>query len=371
VISFVALGSIGTYGHLAMGHEIARVMNVLAPGVEVRLVIEDQHVPSYLASSFIEVVRIRVREQACSRGGRLNADYSGEDVARLVDADKSGVWIFSTFFDASFVKRLKRRGATCVWMGNMMRLSFWELFHLDGNASLFDEIVVLDDLDPITASLASPHPMRRSPLVLPPPYYVEERRAARPPRRGISEGHNHWIVGVSCGGGLVNGSDSLLISSVEGLQERLGSQVDLHVYPGEVAPSRLPLSDPRLTLRVGSLMDHLDEFDLLVCQSGYHTVQEILFRSLPAVLVPAHRLIDDQELRAVSAAARCGTPVVLPSGLDELPAVVRDVLGHRGRRLEEIEQRMIGLIEEQGWAASAVPAWGSFLATLGINGGLT
>jgi len=44
----------------------------------------------------------------------------------------------------------------------------------------------------------------------------------------------------------------------------------------------------------------IGEYDVVVSEAGFNTVMELLSVGLPALLIPGHRRIDNQELRAVN-----------------------------------------------------------------------
>ena len=348
-ITFAALGSTGTYGHLSIASEFARICKLCQPDISVHLVVEDSPIPQEFLRWVDRVTILPSRPQACSRGGSLNAVYDGPDIDELV-AEGSPTWIFSTFFDPRLVTRLRASGTLCVWLGHPMRTSFWELFLLDRRHELFDTIALLDDVHRNTDVRLESSRLR----LLPPTWSVPDDPEPRAAVRSDD------TLAVACGGGVVNGSDAILESSVKTLESSF-PHLHIVVFPGAVRSSVISGLPDRVEIRAGNFAAEMSSCSAVICQAGYNTVQELIFSQTPAVLVPAPRLIDDQELRAVLLARQVGVPVVLPSELTRLTTCVNQIMGPGN---ELVKARMRDFVHELGWDRDTRPIWSDFLSTM-------
>ncbi|MGI5519984.1 glycosyltransferase [Micromonospora sp. CA-259024] len=135
-------------------------------------------------------------------------------------------------------------------------------------------------------------------------------------------------VAVTAGGGGHPDAEEFLTAAVAGVAAFLGSRpASVLVVTGPFFTGRLtlpPVPGARVTVTgyVDPRHSLYRDTDLLVCQGGYNTVQEIRHHGVPVVAVPGPRMLDDQRGRLSSAGVRVAGPVP-----DEIAAGLAEVAG--------------------------------------------
>lgn len=349
-ITFVALGSQGSFGHLAIFAELARLSAHFC-GSGMGLITEQQYIPQYFLRNATNITLIETRTHKCSRGGALNVAYQGADVDAALHKHRDSVLVFSTFFDPQMVVAARKNGCHCVWMSHPIRESFWQLFVVESYRDLFDQLVILDDIiEPNRLGLS----WNDTYTLVPPPQF-----------QFASNNYSFGSVGklkkivVSCGGGLVNGSDDLFFSSIESLVKNCNGNHELKVALGAISPDAFQARYPSIEqIPATKMRDEMKTADLLVCQAGYNTIIEALFDSVPLVVVPAPRMIDDQELRAVLLYKYTRNPVILPSHIEDVGLSAADVLSNR----QDHSEALTSYVNQRGWNRPS-NTWANLFAT--------
>ncbi len=357
-ITFVLLGSQGTYGHLAIADKISRFITTQDLNIDVNLLLERQVIPDEFRQNFSQISWLEPRPHTCSRGGSLNTKYAGADVDRALEEHSGRTWVFSTFFDCNLVQAVQTRGGRCVWMSHPIRESFWQLFLHERFCDLFDEIVFLDDIMPADEIQY----LGPKPKILPPPDYAYQESSLEVERRTLSK----FRVVLCCGGGLVNGSDDLLRSCLESIaatQSCAFTDVDFEIAPGAI-DSLEWINGLALNTAVvrSSLRERMCDADFLICQAGYCTVHEAVHAALPMMLIPAPRMIDDQELRAVGLSRSVGIETILPSHINDVGTHLDRAIQKSNEVLPSLSKRLRSYTERRGWDEySARSQWSALL----------
>ena len=360
-ITFVILGSVGTLGHISLASDIARIARYCEMDISVSLIIEECTIPPAFGQYFDEVTLIRPRLQRCSRGGRLNEPYLGHEIDQAIRHYKDSVFLFSTFFDTNIIKLIRQLGAFCGLITYPFRTSKFQLFLYEGFDRLFDDIVILDDIiSPIESSeLAN---IRTNVFLLPPSIYGYNDYSISK-QRGAS--NLPLTVLTGCGGGLINGSDVIFRQMLEAIASFDSRDIRLAIMPG--LNNKQDCLKETFSKTVFREFDELSidgGIDLFIGQSGYYTIHKLLFYSIPSIIVPAPRLIDDQELRAIMLAQLTDCKVLLPSEMDRIKDVISHCIYAYSQWHHNVRHRVTRLVQQKKWASNGLEKWKGYLQRL-------
>ena len=206
---------------------------------------------------------------------------------------KCQIVVFSTFFSVDLVRAVNKAGMRSVLLTFPLRDTHWEAFHLRGYAELFSDVIVFADLYEPTRDL--PNQTRVAPL------------CSGASRSCFSRSVSKKIL-VLCGGGGRPSSQimyDLVDSAKLELSER-GIALDWGISHGAKARMTRPNEYSGLDWKP-DLISWIHEYDIVISEAGFNTVIELVLSGRPALLVPGHRRIDNQELRAIKYEHRgCG-----------------------------------------------------------------
>ena len=197
--------------------------------------------------------------------------------------------VFSTFFSGDLVRAVNEAGMRSVLLTFPLRDSHWEAFHLRGYGELFSDVIVFADLYDPACDL--PNQTRVAPL------YSEDSLSC-----SLCSASKKVLV--LCGGGGRPSSQQMYDLVASARLELLEQGITLDWALSHGAKSRLSCQMECNGFRgvdwKPDLISWIHEYDSVISEAGFNTVTELVLSSRPALLVPGHRRIDNQELRAVN-----------------------------------------------------------------------
>jgi hypothetical protein len=313
-VGFVSLNSGGTMGHMTITTRAADHL-IRDCGAECIFVCDHDFRPyGPPACRQVAFAEVPQAEHQYSVGGCLNA----VPVPRLLDALTAfgcNVAIFSTFFSVDAVRAVNDAGICPVLLTFPLRDSHWAALGVQDYWSLFQEILVLSDLYEPTVC------------------YANQRTVAPLCQIGSesvgSAMDTPQVLVVVGGGGRPSSQRMLeLVREAAGELSARGISLDWAVSHGTTCPAstecwgRTVRWEPDLPSWIG-------RYDLVLSEAGYNTVSELLSIGQPSLLIPGHRRIDNQELRALNyEGSGCGVCCLPEQGAAELADKVEQLLAH-------------------------------------------
>ena len=278
------INSGGTMGHAAIVKGAAdRLQSMLSDEC---LIVTDGEVALFNCqdSCSHSVVRVPKSVHQLSVGGCIECV---DTTSILLAVKKFGCdrVIFSTFFSTKLVQSMIAEDIQTILLTFPLRDSHWEAFSLRKHHDIFKQILVFADLYGTTRSLLNQT-------------LISPFRETTPLSREVNPCPNKVLVLV--GGGGRPSADILHRLSQETMLELETKSVDLKwsLSLGD-QPKYSRTGDYWLEWRSG-LEEWISDYDIIISEAGFNTTTELLSLGVPSILVPGHRRIDNQELRAVN-----------------------------------------------------------------------
>jgi len=290
-IALVSLSSAGTEGHLSVVKGLFKYFK--SRKFYPIVISECDYSNSFPAGCFLKIDQFEKKSEL-SLGGAIDNIYDLQ-LSRFLDQITPEAVIFSLFFSPSLVKNIKY---PCYFISCKLRDTHQELFFRKRFYSLFKKVYFMVEASEVfktkniflikDKSFGNVH-------YCPPILSIFDKKPTVVKRKKIT---------VTCGGGGLRGSNKLLLVANEALYNMdLGVSSEITYITGPFNQSNYELLLSGKSRQYEYIKDLPKEFKksrLVISEAGFNTVNELVATNTPALLIPGFRLLDNQELRAVS-----------------------------------------------------------------------
>jgi len=278
-IIFVSFGTGGTLGHMSL---ISHIVNKITENYKITIMSEYSYTKVFsLKKKNIKWVSLKKQEHMNSSGGAIE-HISIDSIKEYCRKNDVGFVIFSTFFDKNLVRWLRGKKIKSFLVSYPLRDAHTSLFFLRNYNSLFDKIIILEDL----YNIEMPSYISRAKPV----FKLDEEKAAEP--------SNNLLV--TCGGGGRHSAFKYfeIVKKIVPVIRKLFPFLYITIIYGPNSP-RLDFSDCKCIQYTKYMGRYIKQAKTVISEAGYFTTHELISLGKPGVLIPGNRRIDNQELRGI------------------------------------------------------------------------
>ncbi|MBI4981335.1 hypothetical protein HZC30_07330 [Candidatus Woesearchaeota archaeon] len=289
-IGLVSFGTRGTSGHMTLLTELAD--SISQKGVEIYVISEyDYQAQTNIRSPNIYWRMISSQKHQESVAGKLK-HKSAQEVNKIIEQENIDSIIFSTFFDPEIIQYAKENKMHTSLITYPLRDSYSNLFFMKGFQKLFSHVFVLEDIIPMNIYEENGAIISRQPAKK---YQREEKKDSVPK------------ILISCGGAGLPSAEIFYALVNEAILGIFDSYPD-----SQITITTGALNDKKLFGRLKKdnrvrIIEWIKEWskeaaksDLVINEAGYFSVNELVRNSVPTILIPGSRRMDNQELRAIN-----------------------------------------------------------------------
>ena len=281
-VLIVSLNSGGTMGH---GKIIAYLSNSLANSKKNVIIASETNFAHFF--NFDEkckkIILPKTKHVNYTLGGMYDYKQKGK-ILEILEEKKIDCVIFSTFFDPDLVREIKKRNIRVILISYPIRDTFRQALINNKVYSLFDKIVSL--YDPSVNQRALNNEIIVNPL-----------KAVM----NIPKGKQTIDILLTCGGGGRPSSKIFINKSFSALKPILKEKENLKAFLIKGNSRTKKIVRGVESINWSKKFDEIIAFSkIIISEAGYFTMLDLINHNKSAILIPGERIIDNQELRALT-----------------------------------------------------------------------
>ena len=280
-VLLISLNSGGTMGH---GRIITSLANHLIKSKnKVTIVSEVDYSHFFSLSKNVRKIFVpSTKHVNYTIGGMYNYKHKSR-IINILEKEKIDCIIFSTFFDPNLVKEIKKRKIKVILLSYPLRDTFRKALINNKAYDLFDKVISLYDL--------STNRRRLKNEILTNPLKIIKSNQKRNPKFDIL---------ITCGGG-GRPSSTIFMNKVLNALDPILERENLRIISicGK-SNNKKRVKGIRFIKWSKRFEDIIASSKLIISEAGYFTILDLINNRKSAIFIPGIRIIDNQELRALT-----------------------------------------------------------------------